>query len=140
MHQQMFHEMVSGSKAGCGFKCDSDFSCDRCIPARLAAEPEELKVSPKKKAAAAAKISIDASYIRGIADSGSAQDLISRGDAQFADVCDSHSPFKAYDGQWQDHRVFYMWLRYKFRNDVVWSSLKHFFTDHIFRWTENSST
>ena len=94
MHEAMVKDLLKGAKTSCKFQCDSDFSCDSCIPAGLTAEPEKPDISPKKENAAVANLPMDSSHIPWIADTGAAQDLLSRTDAQMGCIYESSQPLK----------------------------------------------
>ena len=94
MHEAMVKSMLKVMKTSCKFQCDSDFGCDSCIPAGLTAEPEKPDIPPKKGNAAVAYLPMDSSHIPWIADTGAAQDLLSRADAQTGSISESTQPLK----------------------------------------------
>ena len=94
MHEAMVKDLLKGTKTSCKFQCDSDFGCDSCIPAGLTAEPEKPETSPKKGNAAVAYLPMDSSHIPWIADTGAAQDLLSRTDAETGSIYESSQPLK----------------------------------------------
>ena len=94
MHEAMVKGMLKGTKTSCKFQCDSGFGCDSCIPAGLTAEPEKPEISPRKGTAAVAYQPMDSSHIPWIADTGAAQDLLSRTDAQNWSIYESSQPLK----------------------------------------------
>ena len=94
MHEAMVKDLLKGAKTSCKFQCDSDFGCDSCIPAGLTAEPEKPETSPKRGNAAVAHIPMDSSHIPWIADTGAAQDLLSRTDAEMGSIYESSQPLK----------------------------------------------
>ncbi|CAE7301823.1 unnamed protein product [Symbiodinium sp. CCMP2592] len=59
----------SGIRAKCGYECDTEFGCDKCIPKHIEAT-----------CVAATKAEAQQLDIEWIADTGSAQDLVSQGD------------------------------------------------------------
>ena len=94
MHEAMVKDMLNGTKTSCKFQCDSDFGCNSCSPAGLTAEPEKPEISPKKGNAAVAYLPMDSSHIPWIADTGAAQDLLSRTDAETGGIYESSQPLK----------------------------------------------
>ena len=73
---------MKGTTTQCHYFCDADFGCDHCLPAGLAAGPEVAEDSSSNKRAAVARMPMGSTHIPWIADTGAAQDLLSRDDAQ----------------------------------------------------------
>ena len=66
---------LGGIKVECGYCCDTEFGCDECIPKDLVASPAEKR--------SLIEGSIQLPNVSWIADTGSAQDLIT--DSEFPD-------------------------------------------------------
>lgn len=62
---------MKGIPASCNYECDTEFGCDHCIPKEIVATPAESR----KLAGGSIDLQLD-----WIADTGSAQDLVSQGE------------------------------------------------------------
>ena len=94
IHEATVQGMLKGIKTSCQYQCDSDFGCHSCILAGLTAMPEEPKDIPPKRKAAVARLPMDSSHIPWVANTGAAQDMLSRADAQHGDVYESPWPLR----------------------------------------------